>query len=108
VTYTLDIVGSGQTFTVTDNLPALVSQPGPIQVTGGTASYNPLAHRIVWTGTLVGASMTLTFPVTPTVPGPAPVHNTATLTDAQGNVYTATHTLMINPRQLWLPLVLRP
>ncbi len=108
VTYTLDIMGNGQTFTVTDALPTLVSRPGAILVTGGTASYNPLAHRILWTGTLLpGQRMTLTFPVTPTAAGPAAVHNSAILADSHGNVYTATHTLMINSLKMWLPLVLR-
>ena len=107
VTYTLDIMGSGQTFTVTDDLPAQVSPPGPILVTGGTASYSPPARRILWTGTLLlGQPMTLTFPVTPTVTGPAAIRNTAMFTDSQGNVYTAVHTLMINPLGMWLPLIL--
>jgi hypothetical protein len=101
-------MGNGQTFIVTDTLPTLVSRPGPIVVTGGTASYNPLAHRILWTGAfLPGQPMTLTFPVTPTSAGPAAVHNSATLNDSHGNIYSATHTLMINPVKMWLPLVLR-
>jgi hypothetical protein len=51
--------------------------------------------------------MTLTFAVTPTVAGPAAVHNSAVLADSHGNVYTAAHTLMIKPLKMWLPLVLR-
>jgi hypothetical protein len=73
----------------------------------GTASYNPQTHRILWTGTLSWPPMTLTFAVTPTVAGPAAVHNSAVLADSHGNVYTAAHTLMINPLKMWLPLVLR-
>jgi len=108
VTYEIGIVGSGQAFTVTDDLPARVSQPGTIQITGGTALYNLPAHRILWTGTLVlGKPMTLTFAVTPTEPGPAAVRNTAILTDSTGHGYTAVHVLIIEPRQIWLPLVLR-
>jgi hypothetical protein len=108
VTYTLDIMGSGQTFTVTDDLPAQLSQPGSIQVSGGTASYDPTVRRITWTGDFpLNQPLTLTFPVTVTASSPTAIQNTAMLTDARGNVYTATQTLIANSLKLWLPIVLR-
>jgi hypothetical protein len=111
VTYTLSLLGSGQALTLTDDLPAQVSAPGPIQVTGGpAASYNVGTHRLTWTGSPTsGLSVTITFPVTVTtsVSGSLAVLNTAVMTDTTGSVSTDTALFIVNAYQVWLPIVRR-
>lgn len=109
VTYTLSLLGNGQPLTLTDNLPLQVSAPGAIQVAGGpAASYEPLAHRLDWRGSPgAGQPVTITFPVTVNVTGPAAVFNTAVLTDTAGRVSTAVAALIVDARQVWLPLLVR-
>jgi len=83
VTYTLAVVGSGRSLTLTDNLPVTVSAPGPIKVVGGgSASYQVGTHRIVWTGSVAaGQSVTVSFPVTLKVSTPLAIVNQAILSD---------------------------
>lgn len=108
VTYTLGFLGSGQALTLTDNLPAQVSAPGPIQATSGSASYNSGAHRLTWTGSpMLGQPVTITFPVTVQVAGPLAVFNTAVLTQTTGEVSTDTAVFIIDAYRVWLPIVRR-
>ena len=111
VTYTLSLVGSGQALTLTDNLPAQVSAPGPIQVTGGpAANYNAGAHRLTWQGSPTsGQPVTITFPVTVStqVSGSLAVLNTAVMTDTAGNVSTDAALFIVNAYRVWLPIVRR-
>jgi len=107
VTYTLSLLGNGQAITLTDDLPVEVSAPGLIQVSDGTmASYEPGAHRIVWSGSPgVGQSVSITFPVTVQAAGPLAVLNTAVLTDAEGLVSSDTAVFIVDARQVWLPSI---
>ena len=109
VTYTLTLLGSGQVLTITDNLPAQVSAPGPIQVSGGpAASYEQATHRLSWTGSPgVGQPVSVTFPVTLLVAGPLAVENTAVLTKSEAAISTDTAVFIAGARRLWLPAVLR-
>jgi hypothetical protein len=106
VTYTITIVGSGRSITLTDNLPAAVSVPGPLQVVGGgSASYRSAAHQVVWQGTAgAGQSITLTFPVTVLVAMPQSVVNTVLLTDAIG-ASTASAVFIANAHEVYLPVL---
>ncbi len=109
VTYTLSLLGSGRPLTLTDNLPAQVSAPGPIQVSGGpAASYAPGLHRLTWSGSpAAGQPVTITFPVTVQASGPLAVFNTVVLTDGQGFVFTDTAVFVVDAYQMWLPVLLR-
>jgi len=109
VSYTLAVVGNGLALTLTDELPAQVSAPGPILVSGGPPPvYDPIARRLTWTGTLTqDDSVTITFPVTVLVSGPLAVASTAVLTDAEGGVVTDAATFIIDAWHLSLPLVWR-
>jgi len=108
VTFTLSLVGSGQALTLTDALPAQVSAPGQIRVTGGgEATYDPGTRRLTWIGSpATGQAVTITFAVTVQVSNPRVVANTATLSSAQG-LSTDTAVFVANGHQCWLPLALR-
>lgn len=108
VTFTLGLMGSGSALTLTDNLPILLSAPGPIRLEGnGTVTYNTAARQISWTGTpTLGQQITVTFPVTVLASNTAVIRNTAVLTDAAGSVWTDTATVIAYAHQVWLPLIL--
>ena len=109
VTYSLTLLGNGQALTLTDNLPAQVSAPGPIQVWGGpAASYDSETHHLAWSGSPdAGRPVTITFPVTVQAVGPLAVFNTVVLTDADGLVSADTVTMMVDARWVLLPLVFK-
>lgn len=109
VTYTLHLLGSGQALTLTDDLPAQVGPPASIQLEGGgNAVYDPVDHRIGWTGNLaVGQPVTLTFPVTVLVRGPLAVYNTVVLADGGGNISSDTAFFVIDALSMYVPVILR-
>ena len=103
VTYTLAVVGNGQTLTLTDDLPAGVSPP-LIHSTGLT--YSP--HRVTWSGNPgLGEQVTLIYVVTVTAPSRTFLWNRADLTQADGMTDTATALVLVDPVQAYLPFVLR-
>lgn len=109
VTYTLALLGNGQALTLTDDLPVQVSEPGPIQVSGGPAAdYDSGAHRLTWIGSpSAGQPVTVTFPITVQVAGPLSVFNTAVLTDGEGFVSTDTALIIVDAYKVHLPVVMR-
>ena len=109
VTYKLISIGSGNTLTLTSVLPAQVSAPGPLQVTGGgTAVYNPGSRQVVWSGVpTAGTPIAITFPVTVVATSPVLLHSTATLVDALGVTVQATADVIANAYQVRLPLIRR-
>lgn len=110
VTYTFSVVGSGEPLTLTDALPDQLSAPGAMRVSPGYAAptYDPEAHLMVWSDTpSIGELVTLTLPVTVMAQGPLAVANAATLIDGAGSVSTDSALLIVDARQVWLPLTLR-
>jgi hypothetical protein len=109
VTYTLSLLGDGDSLVLTDDLPAAAGAPGAIQVTGGgTADYDPGTHRLSWSGSPgVGVPVQVAFPVTVEVSGPLAVRNTAVLTNSQGTVSSDTALVIVDAWQVWMPLVQR-
>jgi hypothetical protein len=108
VTYTLSLLGTGQPMTLTDVLPADVSQPGQINATGGTASYNAAKRQLTWIGTIAaGQPITLTFPVTNLLGVSGAIVNEAVLTDTIAGTSTASATFIANATRVWLPVVKR-
>lgn len=108
ITYTMVMIGSGRPLTLTDTLPDGLSEPGPIQVTGGSADYNAVQRRIEWNGTpATGQPVTVTFSATVQTSGPASLINTATLTDAVIGTNTDTAVVIIGGFRTYLPLVMK-
>jgi hypothetical protein len=103
ITYTLNWVGSGQSQSVIDTLPAGLSDPGTLEASSGTVSYDAEKRQIIWTGTPdAGRSVSLTYTVTVQVTGPIFLTNTATLA-FQNEVSTSTATLCIDCYIGYLP-----
>jgi hypothetical protein len=109
VTYRLTVVGSGRTLTVTDNLPTLVSPPGPINVSGGgNAAYQAGTHRVVWSGSVAaGQVVTISFPVTIATSLPLAIVNQASLSDTVLGNSTAEAVVIANGQSVFLPLELK-
>jgi hypothetical protein len=109
ITYTLVTVGDGQALTLTDQLPDGVSPP--LSHTPGLVYTH---HRLTWTGApALGERVTLTYVVSTiapsgTIPWPsAALWNRATLTSTNGWTSTAGVLVLVNPGEVYLPLVLR-
>jgi len=108
VTYMMTVVGSGYPLTLTDNLPEGLSEPGPIQITDGHATYNAIQRRIEWSGApSVGQLVTITFPVTVQISGPVALANTATLTGTAVSTGAATAVVIVDGWQIYLPVIMR-
>jgi hypothetical protein len=105
VTYTFSLIGSGGVMTVTDDLPAEVSSPGPFHASSGFTAYSSALHRVTWTGlSNPGQVLTVTFPVTVTSALPSAIVNRAVLTDGTTTV-SSTVMMIANGHPAWLPLI---
>jgi hypothetical protein len=105
VTYTLTVVGSDQSLTLSDDLPIGVSPPLRLSP---DLTYTP--HRITWNGTPgLGTQVALTYVVTVTAPPQSALWNHAFLTQTGSLVTTppATALVLVDPLHVYLPLVLR-
>ncbi len=103
VTYTLTIVGSGQTITMIDELPIGLSAP-----LAQSAELNYVPHRLTWTGTPTeGEKITLTYTVSATVSSHVALWNQAFITQTDGLTDTATALVLANPTRTYLPLILK-
>ena len=108
ITYTLQVLGSGQALTVTDILPEEVSHALRYNASDGSVGYDRAARAVTWTGSpSVGQTVLITYPVTVTQEGTYAIINTAHLTVANGSRYTASSTVIVEPRRCLLPCVLR-
>ena len=104
----MDEVKIEQAMTLTDDLPANVSQPGQISATGGTAFYNAAKRQITWIGTIAaGQPITLTFPVTNLLGVSGAIVNEAVLTDTIAGTSTASAAFIANAALVWLPVLRR-
>ena len=95
---------------ITDTVPTgLDYVPGSLNAVGGTGTYDDSnAPELTWSGVLSPTSMvTMTYQAQVTTASAAEIMNTATI-DAPGyQTITVTATIIVNPRQFWLPFVLR-
>ena len=108
VTYTLALLGSGNSMTLTDQLPAQLSAPHWLTANSGSVAYSSQPHRVEWHGTLtVGAPATITFAVDVLAPTRQAIVNTVVLTDTVAGTTSSTVTLIVNPLQIYLPLIRR-
>lgn len=105
VTYNLNWLGGGQSQTLTDSLPAGLSDPSTLEASSGTVNYDVGTRRITWAGTPgTDQPVTITYIVTVQVSGPAFLTNTATLT-SPGGTSTSTATLCIDCAAIYLPII---
>jgi uncharacterized repeat protein (TIGR01451 family) len=94
---------------ITDTVPTgLEYVGGSLNVVGGMGTYNANDPELTWSGVLSPTAMvTMTYQALVTASGPAEIVNTATI-DAPGyQTITVTATIIVNPREFWLPFVLR-
>jgi hypothetical protein len=107
VTYSLNWLGIGQPLTLTDDLPAGLSDPGTLVASSGTVNYNPGTRQITWSGTPVtGQVVTITYTVTVQVSGPLLLANTATLSSS-GESGSSTATLCIDCKIVNMPIFVK-
>lgn len=112
LTYTVVLRNSGQSFTqtvrVTDTLPAgLAYVLGTLTATGGTPD-DSNAPTLTWSGVMsVTPVVTVTFAATVTAPNAATIVNTAAIDPGYGAPFTRLATIIVNPHELFLPLILR-
>jgi hypothetical protein len=106
ITYSLDWLGIDQSLTLTDTLPVGLSDPGSLEASSGTVSYNPDTRLITWMGTPVsGETVTLTYTAVVQVNGPVGLTNTATLF-SQDNSSTSSATVCVDCYIIYLPISL--
>jgi hypothetical protein len=105
VTYTISFFGLGKALTLTDSLPAQMSAPLRLEVSGGPpANYVAQSHRLTWNGAPgLGQPVTITIEATVLGRPRQVVSNTAWLTDADGRVSSATSVFIVDAIQIWLP-----
>jgi hypothetical protein len=105
---TLSVLGDGEPLDLTDSLPVGLSEPGPIESSIGTAAYDPQRRVVTWNATLdLGQPATIQFPITVTTGGPLALVNTAVVTDAEGHMITDSAVVIVDARQVHLPIVYR-
>jgi len=108
ITYTLKAWGSGQALTVTDVLPARISHPLMYTADYGSTTYDSVARKLTWTGSpSTGQAVSITYPVTVTQGGTYAIINTAHITVANGGTSTASYTVFVEPRQMFLPCIFK-
>lgn len=110
VTYTLSFLGTGNTLTLTDTLPAGVGTPGnfALEGTSVTPAYDSGHHRLTWSDSPAsGQTVTLRYTVAIDTGSRQALVNTAELSQAGSDPSTDSATVIANPRLTYLPLVLR-
>jgi uncharacterized repeat protein (TIGR01451 family) len=111
LTYTIQVaspVPSSTVVSLTDVLPSeLVYVSGTLTATAGTvdASHPP---TLTWSGILTPTPLvTVTYAATVDTSLSQVIGNTVSITASGSEPVTRTVTIIVNPEQLWLPLVLR-
>ncbi len=114
--YSITLVNSGNLEAsgaiLTDHLPAALALISGPTCSGGSCSYNSGQHRITWAGSLAaGTSIAITYAGQVSVPigteDTIIFENTATVEDGTNPPFTLTARSTVNPRRIYLPLVLR-
>jgi hypothetical protein len=101
ITYSLDIVGSGQTINLTDYLPTGVS--APTSISPGLI-YTP--HRLTWSSSPApGLSVHLNYTVNAIASTQTVLRNQAVITQTNGITDTAETWVYLDPVRLFLPCV---
>jgi hypothetical protein len=110
VTYTLQFAGTGNSMTMTDELPTGVSAPTDFEIEGADTMpvYDAGQHAITWADTPAEfQEVTINYEVTISTDETLLLENLATWLDSEGREDQATAVLITNPRQLFLSIVFR-
>jgi len=108
ITYTLHVLGSGQSLTVTDVLPSGISHPLAYTTSYGSIAYDLALRKLTWRGApLTGQPVTIVYPVTVTHSGTYAIVNVAHLTASNGGTATARSVVIVEAKRMFLPCVLR-
>ncbi|RLC96732.1 MAG: hypothetical protein DRI77_08165, partial [Chloroflexi bacterium] len=108
LTYTISLVGSGATATISDSIPAGTAYvPHSAQVEPQVGVLTDGSNLISWTGVLTdGHYLELTFAVTVTVEEPFAIVNMAAVNNGEEN-RELTATTIANAFKIYLPIVMR-
>jgi len=108
LTYTISLVGSGATATISDSIPAGTAYvPHSAQVEPQVGVLTDGSNLISWTGVLTdGHYLELTFAVTVTVEEPFAIVNRAAVNNGEEN-RELTATTIANAFKIYLPIVMR-
>jgi len=110
LTYTLSFFGYSGPLTITDSLPAGLSDPVILEPEGTSSMpiYNGGARQILWGDDLLtDPEITIRYRVTVLTDQPTVLRNTAELVGRDGVSSTATFTVSANAIYCFLPLVMR-
>jgi hypothetical protein len=108
ITYSLSLLGAGQTLALTDTLPSALSDPLSMTSTFGTPHYNPATRRLTWSAAPnTGQVVTIKYAVTATASGPLAISNTAMLVMPGSSPSTSTAWVLVDGYAVWLPLIRR-
>lgn len=103
LTYTLSVLGSGQSLSLVNDLPAGVTAPirrNPALV------YAP--HALSWQGTpALGERVVMTYTVNVAVSSTTQLLNQALLSQPDGHEARATVTVLVDPVRVYMPTILR-
>jgi hypothetical protein len=109
VTHRLDLVGSGYPLTLTDTLPAGVSSPTGLKVSGTSTvpNYDSERQRLTWTDTPpFGQHVHISYTVKIVTGQRQALKSVAELREAGVEPVVATETVIANPRLIFFPLAL--
>ena len=109
VTYTLNFLGTGNTLTLTTTLPSGVNAPGSFELTGTsiTPTYESGQHRLIWSDNpTLGQEVTIRYGVTINTSQRQVLISTSELSEAGSEPNIASVTVIANPAQTYLPLIL--
>jgi hypothetical protein len=110
VTYTLNFLGTGSNLLLTDTLPAGVSPSGYFRLEGTSVepAYDSERHHLTWDDApALGQEVTITYTVSINTAETKSLVNTAELEDIGWGSSIITATIIANPRQAYLPLILK-
>lgn len=114
--YTITLINTGNLeaagASMTDDLPVDLSLTTGPTCSGGTCAYNAGSHTITWSGSLApGASVTITYAGEVSVPigteDTIVFENTAQVDDGTNPTFMLTAVSTVNPRRIYLPVVMR-
>jgi len=109
LTYTITLVGSGTTMTLTDDIPDTVSLiPGSARREPEIGVLTTTPKQLQWTGVLsAGAALNVTFRVTVGVTNPMAIVNRASVRDGTGQTWEPEVVTIANDYRVYLPVILK-
>jgi len=110
ISYILSFLGTGNTLTLTDTLPAGVSAPGNLALEGTSVmpAYDGGQRRLTWSDSPgVDQEVIIRYTVTINTIQRLALVNVAELTEAGGDASTDTAIVVANPYLVHLPLILK-